>query len=229
MTPPPASSVRPEYETARATRSPRLDEILKTSAAMFRSRGYDATSLYDIAKDLRMSKAGLYNYIGSKTDLLHALMHDVLTSHVQLMEDVQTTDGDVVHKLTLLVERHVRTIVDNFADGYGFYVDVRQHLDNPQIADLIALRVRYERYIEELLARGKAEGCFCPDLDVFMGQVHIVTSLNSIFRWYDHDDFHWWRKVDKRPTPEEFGRTYTTLIVGGLYCRTADHSPCVRS
>src|SRR6187397_218828 len=58
---------------ARVLTSPLLTrraEICRTAAQIFRERGYDATSVSDIARALGVTKAGLYHYFDSKEALL---------------------------------------------------------------------------------------------------------------------------------------------------------------
>jgi len=58
---------------ARVLTSPLLTrraEICRTAAQIFRERGYDATSVSDIARALGITKAGLYHYFESKEALL---------------------------------------------------------------------------------------------------------------------------------------------------------------
>jgi len=48
----------------------RRAEICRTAAQIFQERGYDATSVSDIARALGITKAGLYHYFESKEALL---------------------------------------------------------------------------------------------------------------------------------------------------------------
>jgi len=48
----------------------RRAEICRTAAQIFHDRGYDATSVSDIARTLGITKAGLYHYFESKEALL---------------------------------------------------------------------------------------------------------------------------------------------------------------
>jgi TetR/AcrR family transcriptional regulator, cholesterol catabolism regulator len=52
----------------------RRTEILRTAARIFHDRGFDATSVNDIARSLDMTKAGLYHYFPSKEALLFEIM-----------------------------------------------------------------------------------------------------------------------------------------------------------
>src|SRR5688572_16038326 len=64
----------------------RRQEILDTAASMFAERGYDGTSIADIAQRCGVSKALLYHYHTSKDKLLY----DMLQSHCQLLVDTAT-------------------------------------------------------------------------------------------------------------------------------------------
>ncbi len=65
---PSAKSVPDSRLNARRT------EILRTAARIFHDRGFDATSVSDIARSLDMTKAGLYHYFPSKEALLYEIM-----------------------------------------------------------------------------------------------------------------------------------------------------------
>jgi AcrR family transcriptional regulator len=59
---------------AAAPLSSRRVEICRTAAQIFRDRGFDATSMSDLARSLGMTKAGLYHYFESKEALLFEIM-----------------------------------------------------------------------------------------------------------------------------------------------------------
>ena len=48
--------------------------MCRTAAQLFRDRGYDATSVSDVARALGMTKAGLYHHFESKEALLFEIM-----------------------------------------------------------------------------------------------------------------------------------------------------------
>ena len=52
----------------------RSQEIYLTAAQIFFTKGYNATSLNDIADALQITKAGLYYYVESKQELLYQII-----------------------------------------------------------------------------------------------------------------------------------------------------------
>src|SRR5439155_1209517 len=74
----------------RATNVTRT-RIQDVALALFRTRGYDATSLQQIAADLDVTKAALYYHFPSKARLLHSLADPFLDEECTLLEGY--TDG----------------------------------------------------------------------------------------------------------------------------------------
>jgi AcrR family transcriptional regulator len=56
----------------------RREQILAAAVQLFRSRGYDRTSLREIAAALGLSKSGLYHHFPSKDELLAAAVDPLL-------------------------------------------------------------------------------------------------------------------------------------------------------
>ena len=57
-------------------RPSRWNEIVDAAATLFREKGFVATSLEDIAREVGMYKGSLYHYIKSKEDLLFAVVRE---------------------------------------------------------------------------------------------------------------------------------------------------------
>ena len=53
----------------------RLDEIYRAAALLICEKGYDATSMNDIAEAVGLTKAGVYHHIEGKRDLLFRIMN----------------------------------------------------------------------------------------------------------------------------------------------------------
>src|SRR3954447_26224150 len=81
------------------TRAPTRDtraEILAVAAELFTEKGYEGTSLREIADRLGITKAALYYHFRSKDDMLRALvepMMGVLAALVARLEAATDVDG----------------------------------------------------------------------------------------------------------------------------------------
>src|SRR5258708_20643660 len=93
----------------------RRAEICRTAAQIFRDRGYDATSVSDIARALGITKAGLYYYFESKEALLLEITNYGLDRvRDQVILPVRSI-RDPEERLRQLVLRHARIATD----GHG--------------------------------------------------------------------------------------------------------------
>jgi TetR/AcrR family transcriptional regulator, cholesterol catabolism regulator len=86
----------------------RRAEICRTAAQIIRERGFEATSLSEIASALGISKSGLYHYTNSK----HALLFEIMMFGLDQIEAevVAPVRGiaDPEQRLYEVVNRHIR-------------------------------------------------------------------------------------------------------------------------
>ena len=68
----------PCHAMARETLVDSRQEILRTAARLFQQRGYDATSMNDVAAALKLSKGGLYHHFQSKDEILFEIMNHAM-------------------------------------------------------------------------------------------------------------------------------------------------------
>src|ERR687892_2886828 len=78
-------------------------EILKSAAAAFRTRGYHATSVDDIAQTLRMTKGSLYYYFKNKEEILYVCHDHTLDLLLRALKDIQARGERPEAKLRAVV------------------------------------------------------------------------------------------------------------------------------
>ncbi|MDR2823773.1 MAG: TetR/AcrR family transcriptional regulator [Prevotellaceae bacterium] len=79
-----------QYEQIRTEKR----QLIKESALkLFAEKGYDATSISEIAKKAEISKGLLYNYFASKDDLLKTIWDDLIEEFEVMIDP--NNDGDV--------------------------------------------------------------------------------------------------------------------------------------
>src|SRR5882762_7374222 len=95
------TAAQQQLETRRA-------RMCRTAAQLFRDRGYDATSVSDVARALGMTKAGLYHHFESKEALLFEIMMYGLEKVRDEVIVPARTIRDPEERLRQLVMRHAR-------------------------------------------------------------------------------------------------------------------------
>src|SRR5438552_1084243 len=94
--------VRPLTSSVESRRT----DMCRTAAQLFRDRGFDATSVSDVARALGMTKAGLYHYFDSK----EALLFEIMTYGLDRVRDEVVVPARAVRdpeeRLRYIVTRH---------------------------------------------------------------------------------------------------------------------------
>ena len=86
-------------------------EILRTAARLFQQRGYDATSMNDVAAALKLSKGGLYHHFQSKDEILFEIMnHAMEITQERVINPVRGIAG-AQERLRALIRLHIEVVL----------------------------------------------------------------------------------------------------------------------
>src|SRR5438093_6121381 len=95
-------------EATAQSRPPRRrqNEVLQAAARVFHEKGYESTSIQDIAEAVGILKGSLYYYIRSKEDLLYEILQAVHEDALANIRRVDELEGDALQKLRAFVTAH---------------------------------------------------------------------------------------------------------------------------
>jgi AcrR family transcriptional regulator len=188
----------------------RRAEICRTAAQIFRERGFDATSVSDIARALGMTKAGLYHYFTSK----EALLFEIMSFGLDQVRDEVVVPVRAVHdpetRLRQIVMRHAR-ITTRARGAVAQLVDETRALP-PGARKKIEQRMRvYFDLIRDTLGELKAAGRL-RDIDPTVAAFSMLGMILWLPRWF---------RQSGRLTHDRVAAEIADLAVGGLL-RPAD-------
>jgi AcrR family transcriptional regulator len=86
-------------------------EILRTAARLFQQRGFDATSMSDVAAALALSKGGLYHHFKSKNEILFRLMDSALRLTEERVVTPVRAIADPAERLRTLIRLHLEVVL----------------------------------------------------------------------------------------------------------------------
>jgi len=90
----------------------RAVDIYREAARIISEKGFDATSMGDIAETVDLTKGGLYYYIKGKKALLYAIMNFVLNLLEEDVIAIAREGEDADHRLASLLAGYVRLVID---------------------------------------------------------------------------------------------------------------------
>lgn len=163
----------------------RAAEVYRTAAQIILEKGYDATSVSDIAEALGITKAGLYHYIRGKTDLLYEIMKYGLRELEREVTGPAHEIADAEERLRFIISSHAR-IVTRGDGAVSILVDEARALTPPQNRAVTRLKRAYLEIIrstlEELREQGKLR-----NIDTTVAAFGAIAMINWLSRWYQPD------------------------------------------
>jgi AcrR family transcriptional regulator len=160
----------------------RRARMCRTAAQLFRDRGYDATSVSDVARALGMTKAGLYHHFESKEALLFEIMmyglervRDEVIVPVREMRDPE-------ERLRQLIVRHAR--ITTRGQGAIAHLGDEIRALPPAARKQIEQRMRvYVDLIRDTLIELKAAGRL-RDIDPTVATFSLLGIILWLPRWF---------------------------------------------
>jgi AcrR family transcriptional regulator len=179
------------------------DAVLNAAVRLFNERGYDATSMFDIAESLGITKASVYHHISGKEHLLQMAMDRALDGLFEAAGHVGDLELPAIDRLEQLIRRSVIVLSDRF-EFVTVLLRVRGNTAVEQHA--LARRREFDAVVTELVKQAQAEGGVRPDVDPATAARLLLGMVNSLTEWY-------------RPRPgsaETIADTVTTIAFEGL-------------
>ncbi|MGZ6696669.1 MAG: TetR/AcrR family transcriptional regulator [Solirubrobacteraceae bacterium] len=191
---------RPTRPALRERYDRRRQELTTAAAHVFAARGYDQTSVQELAEALGVAAGGIYHYFGGKEQLLIAicdqLMDPLLDEARALAADA---NADPRAQLRAIVRLWVAHVVAH-RDHMLVFQQERHVLEHgEQWRGVRADRKAFERIVEDVLGRVGAPGDRRLALSALLGMV------NHTALWY---------RPRGRLAPEQVADGYADLILG---------------
>jgi AcrR family transcriptional regulator len=160
----------------------RAPEVYRTAARIILQKGYDATSVSDIADALGITKAGLYHYIKGKTELLFEIMKYGLEELEREVLVPAREIEDPEQRLRFVITTHARIVTRG--DGVvTILVDEARALTPAQNRTVVRMKRKYidclRDTLDELKKQRKLRG-----VDVTVAAFAITGAINWLSRWY---------------------------------------------
>ena len=191
---------------AIASPASRKAQIDRTATALFRARGFAATTMRELATELGLEAGSLYSHIRSKEEILHRICFGLAEAFFQGFATA-TADAaaPVATQLRQAIEAHVRVLTRDGAASVVFLHEWR-HLSAPARAEFLALRDRYEAQFRALVQRGLDAGELAAP-DAAFAALTLLASLNWLPTWY---------RPDGKLTPDEIAHRLAEQLLNGL-------------
>ena len=161
--------------------SARREELTRIAARLFAERGYQGTSLADLAEALGVQKASLYHHIDSKEDLLWEVAWEGAEVYRAALDGVPAA-APAAERIRLALRAHL-AVVGQQLDVATVSVREWRYLAGERRGRFLAERRHYEERIRELFRAGVDEGQLRTDLDVATAALLFLSAANWAHTW----------------------------------------------
>ena len=161
-----------------------LEQLLEAAVAVFDERGYEATSVEEVAARLGVTKSAVYHHVPSKGDLLRLALDRALDALFAVTTEPGATTGRAIDRLEHVVRGSVRVLAAELP-FVRLLLRLRGNTDVERAA--LERRRRFDRIVTDLVRAAEAEGDVRPDVDPALTSRLLFGTVNSLSEWYRPD------------------------------------------
>ena len=183
----------------------RRAEIIEIAAKLFKIKGFTATTMRDIAEQVGIEAASMYNHIKSKDEILQAICFKISNEYISQLNAIENQSKSPVEKIKELIRLHVRIIITDI-DSISVANNEWKHLSEEALTVFKDARRDYEQRFATIIEAGIAAG----ELQPINISVALFTILSAV-RWVEL-----WYKNDREITPEILEENIISLLMNGL-------------
>jgi AcrR family transcriptional regulator len=169
------AAVRRRYDTS---------SLLEVAVRVFTERGYDGTSMEDLARASGLSKSSLYHHVPGKEHLLRLALERAVEPLFAVIDEPGATQGRAIDRLQHVVRREVEVLAERLP-----YVTLLLRVRGNTEAERWALERRreFDRVVADLVAEAASDGDLRADLDPAVVTRLVFGMINSLVEWYRPD------------------------------------------
>ena len=162
----------------------RQDRITIAARNMFAEQGYDATTLRQVAERAGLGLGTLFNYISDKRDLIYLVFNQEASIACDASLAAPRPWQSFTEKILGMVEPNYRLFGSEPVLSRILLSEVLQHTPGLHLAEHVAVRDRFIRGMEEVVAEAQQSGEIASTETPQLIARHIFFSYSAALRWW---------------------------------------------
>ena len=155
--------------------------VLRAAIDLFNRKGYDATSIGDVAEELGVTKSAVYHHVPSKEHLLAEALDEALDELEAAVGRRRFGRRVGVRTAARVVRRSVEVLVDHQP---AVTLLLRVHGNSEWRRPRCAVAAAIDARLADLVGEAVAEGSLRADLDPDVVSRLLFGMVNSLVEWY---------------------------------------------
>ena len=191
-------------------RDHRYHEILEGAARLIFQRGYEATSMQEIAEACGLTKAGLYHHIKTKEALLLAIQHYGMDMFDDMVLAKVADIADPVARLRECMARNIALVTQDASKEVLIILHEHQTLTGTARDEINMRKKRYVRFLEAAFREASERGQIRA-IDPTLGAFSFLGVVLWTYKWF---------RADGKLTPRQLSDGMIDLFFEGLMPRS---------
>jgi AcrR family transcriptional regulator len=161
-------------------------QILQVAEALFAEKGFDGTSIRDIAKDAKINIAMISYYFGSKEQLLESLIVYRASDIKLQLDNLILEDLNPIEKINKLIALYISRINNNRCIHKILYLEFSSKKRDINLQAFTDLKKGNLKSLESIIQDGQKKGIFRKDIII---PLITPTILGTYFHFHMNRSF----------------------------------------
>ena len=158
--------------------------MLDKARRLFWKKGYNATSMRDIALAYGCKPANIYNFFTNKEEILYEVLLEEMEQIIDPIKHLEEDDStNPIEQLRLVIESHVKITLSYRRSARLLFDVALGSLSVSNRKKIIDLRDTYDRIIRKVIRRGKDMGNFS-EMDEKLAGFIIASMITRTRIWF---------------------------------------------
>jgi AcrR family transcriptional regulator len=155
--------------------------LLAVAVGVFNQRGYDGTSMEDLARASGITKSSIYHHVRSKEELLRLAVGRALDALFAVLDEDRARTGRAIERLEYVTGRTVEVLITELP-YVTLLLRVRGNTETERWA--LERRREFDHRVAEIAQRAVAAGDLRADVDARLATRLLFGMINSVSEWY---------------------------------------------
>jgi AcrR family transcriptional regulator len=167
--------VKPGFQKAK---------MLEAARRLFWEKGYNATSMREIAIAYGCRPANIYNFFSDKEEILFEVLREEMEQIINPIKHLEEDDGSSpIEQLKFIIESHLKVTLSYRRSAKLLFDVALDSLSPDKRKKIVDFRDTYDRIIRKVIHRGIDTRHF-PEVDVRLAGFMIASMITRTRIWF---------------------------------------------
>ena len=157
-------------------------KLLQTAAHLFRNKGFERTTVRDLASAVGIQSGSIFHHFKSKDEILRSVMEETIVYNIALMHAALAEATRVRERVLALIRCELQSIMGGTGEAMGILVYEWRSLSDEGREYILGLRETYEQLWLEVLGEARDAGFF--QTDPFILRRFLTGALSWTETWF---------------------------------------------